>query len=270
MSGRPDQNTPRAEIVTAPNSRQGKMLKRTEAARMLGVSVSTLRRREGELINPRLGPGGVHLFDEAEVRSTQVTIRRRQAVANIGPALGETAAEVFTLLDEKVHPIEIVKRLKLPPDVVESLQEQWAHLKGGFVLYEEEAEEIAVYSRGVRAKSGRELAEQINARLRPLLRRENSPKCRICGESAACYCAKCVSERRGPLYICGMHLGRQNNENGNEEVRVVLDLMWSETLEDIEGASVPFSSRWYPRDGVGSTFLADFVEALESKGEQRT
>jgi len=42
------------------------------------------------------------------------------------------------LLDEKIHPVEIVKRLKLAPDVIESLQEQWAHLKGGFVDLEVE------------------------------------------------------------------------------------------------------------------------------------
>ena len=270
MSRRPDQNTPRAEIVTALNSSQGKMLKRTEAARMLGVSVSTLRRREGELINPVVGPGGVHLFDEAEVRSTQVTIRRRQAVGSIGPALGETAAEVFTLLDEKVHPIEIVKRLKLAPDVVESLQEQWTHLKGGFVVYEQEAQDLAIHSRGVRAKSGHELAEQINARLQSLLRRHNSPTCRICGESAACYCEKCVSERLGPLYFSGLNLERRNNENGDEEVRAVIHLTWSETLEDREGASLPFSSRWYRRKGVGSSFLAEFVEALEPAGTAHT
>jgi len=34
-----------------------------------------------------------------------------------------------------------------------------------------------------------------------------------------------------------MNLERRNNENGDEEVRVVIDLTWSETLEDREGAS---------------------------------
>jgi len=137
-------------------------------------------------------------------------------------------------------------------------------------VYEQEAQDLAKCSRGVRAKSGRELAEQINARLQLLLRRHNSPMCRICGESAACYCEKCVSECRGPLYFFGMNLERRNNENGDKEVRVVIHLMRSEMLEDRVGASVPFSSRWYRREGVGNAFLADFVEALEPKDEQQT
>ncbi len=73
----------------------GKLVKRAEAARMLGMSVSTLRRQEGRLVSPIVGPDGVHLFDESEIRSVSVTVRHKQAIASSGPAAGEIAAEVF-------------------------------------------------------------------------------------------------------------------------------------------------------------------------------
>src|ERR1700690_2062562 len=99
----------------------GKFLKRSEAARLLGVSVSTLRRKEGDIIQPVVDADGVHRFAESELRAVMVTVRHRQAVASMGPSAGDTAAEVFTLLDEHLHPAEIVKRLRLPPDIVMAL-----------------------------------------------------------------------------------------------------------------------------------------------------
>lgn len=103
-------------VKAAPS---GKLLKRSEAARLLGVS--TLRRREGDVLKPLVGADGVHLFDEAEVRAVCVTLRGRATLGALGPSAGDTAADVFTLLDDGVHPVEIVKRLHLTPDVVNAL-----------------------------------------------------------------------------------------------------------------------------------------------------
>jgi hypothetical protein len=63
-----------------------KLLKRSEVAKRLGVSVSTLRRREGELLKPIVGADGVHLFDEEEVRAVSITLRRRQIISPPGRA----------------------------------------------------------------------------------------------------------------------------------------------------------------------------------------
>ena len=56
--------------TTAP---PGKLLGRAQAARMLGVSKSTLRRMEGEALTPVVGPKNVRLFHEEEIRSVVVT-----------------------------------------------------------------------------------------------------------------------------------------------------------------------------------------------------
>jgi hypothetical protein len=84
---------PKIDPVTSAHaeSHGGKFLKRTEAARMLGVSVSTLRRREGELLQPIVDTDGVHRFAESEVRSVMVTVRHRQTMTAMGPNAGQVA-----------------------------------------------------------------------------------------------------------------------------------------------------------------------------------
>ncbi len=47
---------------------------------------------------------------------------------------GELAADVFTLLDEGVHPVEGVKRMRRLPSVVESLHAQWSRMKGHLLI----------------------------------------------------------------------------------------------------------------------------------------
>jgi hypothetical protein len=63
---------------------KGRLIKRTEAARMLNMSVSSLRRYEHEL-QPIIGPNGVHLFDEVVIRSAGVTLRHRRTISSMGP-----------------------------------------------------------------------------------------------------------------------------------------------------------------------------------------
>ena len=91
-------------------------LTRSKAARRLGVSVTTLRRMEGDLLHPEKGPGGVRLFDVSEVEAAFVKVRsaRQGAIA----ADGEIAAEVFALLDDGLNPVDVVRQLHISPDVV--------------------------------------------------------------------------------------------------------------------------------------------------------
>jgi hypothetical protein len=106
-------------------------LTRTEVARRLGVSLTTLRRMEGKTLHPETGPGGVRFFDQHEVEAVEVTYRRvrsRQVTREQGPD-GDEAAEVFELLDRGLHPIEVVKQLRIAPERVASLHGSWARLK---------------------------------------------------------------------------------------------------------------------------------------------
>ncbi|HVW25472.1 MAG TPA: hypothetical protein VHC69_08875 [Polyangiaceae bacterium] len=142
-----------------------KLLKRSEAAKLLGMSVSTLRRREGDLIRPVVDANGVHRFAESELRAVMVTIRHRETVARLGSDAGDIAADVFTLLDEGAHPAEIVKQLREAPETIMALHEQWARMRGGFVVLEDDARSLALTVRArKRAESGREFVEQVEDR----------------------------------------------------------------------------------------------------------
>ena len=98
------------------------LLTRTQAARMLGVSVSTVIRRE-DALKPVI-VNGVHMFDERILRSEVVTIRHRQAISSLGPTSGDVAASVFELLEAGMDPTQIVIRLRVPPDAVQALRAQ--------------------------------------------------------------------------------------------------------------------------------------------------
>ncbi|HVY31031.1 MAG TPA: helix-turn-helix domain-containing protein [Polyangiaceae bacterium] len=127
-----DESLPAAVVVTtrsADDPSPTRLLTRNEAAQLLGVSVSTVIRRE-QTLKPVL-VNGVHMFDEAIVRREVTTIRQRHAVASLGPTAGDVAASVFELLEADVEPAQIVIRLKVPPDIVQALRSQWLEMLKG-------------------------------------------------------------------------------------------------------------------------------------------
>jgi hypothetical protein len=244
-----------------------KLLKRTEAARVLGVSVSTLRRHEGTAVTPIVGANGVHLFEEAELRSVKITVRRREAFAALGTTSGDVAADVFELLDQKVHPVDIVKRLRLPPDAVATLLEQWAQLRGGFVVNADEAQECSRLLRGAPIASGRDATRRLRARIDALGRLHDSPRCASCGEKAAIACEACVLQRRGPLTTLRVRLERRTDEQTVEWVRVVAEVVWDDTLAPGDMSDiVTVHSEWFRSDAHRSP-IADVVEALAPPSE---
>ena len=121
----------------APN---GRLLGRAAAARLLGVSKSTLRRMEGEKLEPVLGPKNVHLFHEEQVQALVMT--RRTSVGDT-QAIGDVAANAFQLFDENVHPVDVIKQLRIAPNVIDSLHQQWARLRGLLVVSPDMTEAIS-------------------------------------------------------------------------------------------------------------------------------
>jgi hypothetical protein len=120
----------------------GRMLNRPEAARQLGISESTLRRRiEGSVITPVVGPDGVHRFCEQQVKELIV---RRVQLGPPDPAAydGPTAAAIFALFDEGLTAIEVVKRTQHDPRLVGALRERYASLQGGFFITAYDLNEI--------------------------------------------------------------------------------------------------------------------------------
>jgi hypothetical protein len=124
-----DEALPAAVVVTtrpADEPSPTRLLTRNQAAQLLGVSVSTVIRRE-QALKPVL-INGVHMFDEAIVRREVTTIRQRHAVASLGPTAGDVAASVFELLEAGIAPMQIVIRLKVAPDIVQALRSQWLEM----------------------------------------------------------------------------------------------------------------------------------------------
>jgi hypothetical protein len=109
----------------------GKLLGRAAAARLLGVSKTTLRRMEGDSIEPVVGPKNERLFHQDQIQALVMT--RRTSVRETQPT-DEVAADVFTLFDEHVHPVDVIKQLRLAPKLVESLHQQWTRMRGMLVL----------------------------------------------------------------------------------------------------------------------------------------
>jgi AcrR family transcriptional regulator len=107
---------------------------RAQVAARLGVSISTVRRYEGSRLHPKVGDDDVHLFDPKEVAALAVeltneprTARRRNANATIAPAHSrdEIAALVFERLEQRQSLAEIVIGVRIEPDTVRALFEQW-------------------------------------------------------------------------------------------------------------------------------------------------
>lgn len=124
--------TPSILSPAMPTAVPNGSLTRSKVARRLGVSVTTLRRMEGTLLHPQTGEGGVRMFDADEVEAAVIRVRRRERPEE--PETGAVAAEVFTLFDDGVHPVDVIKKLLLAPNVVESLHTRWTRMQGHLVI----------------------------------------------------------------------------------------------------------------------------------------
>jgi DNA-binding transcriptional MerR regulator len=109
-------------------------LTRHDVAKRLGVSISTVRRLEGERLHPLIDGKGVRRFKasdverlakelEAEQRSPR---NAQQAVVRAADMpKGELAALVFERLEQRHSLSEIVIALRVPPEDVRDLYHSW-------------------------------------------------------------------------------------------------------------------------------------------------
>jgi hypothetical protein len=105
----------------------------------LGVSTSTVRRYEGDKLQPVRGADGVNRFDAMAVAELATALlndnggkpprkpRRNAAAAapEVKRTEGEIAAEVFDRLEQRQSLAEIVVGVRVPPDIVRELHRQW-------------------------------------------------------------------------------------------------------------------------------------------------
>lgn len=258
-----DSTRPRPQSTTGTVS-SGRLVERAEAARLLGVSVSTLRRREGADLKPIVDAHGVHMFEEAELRSVMVTVRRRQSIQAFGASSGDVAADVFEMLDLGEHPVEIVKRLRIAPDVVAGLLEQWAAMRGGFIVSATQALELARMARERTPPGNASTAlAQIRERLVALTQmRSGSAKCSVCGDNTASLCESCIPATIGKVGSFDVRIERRAAAHGGGELRVCAGLYWNG--HGGGGGNVgQVRSDWYPEDDVANTEISDLVRGIE-------
>lgn len=114
------------------------LLTRAEVAARLGVSTSTVRRYEGELLHPQKGADGVNRFDPQEVAILAMTLlgqrgtkpknkgaRKADKPRAPGRTPGDVAAEVFERLEQRQSLAEIVIGVRVTPEVVRELHREW-------------------------------------------------------------------------------------------------------------------------------------------------
>jgi hypothetical protein len=123
----------------------GKLVKRELAAEMVGMPLTTFRRR---VQNVELAPvmiDGKTFFREVEVVEFAIRCRRERYVEGTGAIpddLGKLTALVFDLFDQGVAPVEVVKRLEKPAPVIEELHAQWARMRGTVLINGEQIQKL--------------------------------------------------------------------------------------------------------------------------------
>ncbi|KAB2900869.1 MAG: hypothetical protein F9K40_08920 [Kofleriaceae bacterium] len=110
-------------------------LTRGQVAHRLNISVSTVRRYEGVRLHPTVDGNDVRWFDAREVAalaaelvneaSTQRPNARGSAIAPHTRSPGEIAALVFERLEQRQSLAEIVIGLRIAPETVRTLFDQW-------------------------------------------------------------------------------------------------------------------------------------------------
>jgi hypothetical protein len=172
--------------ATLPSN--GKLLRRTEAARLLGVSKSTLRRMEGIALTPVVGPKNVHLFQEEEVRAVVVT---RRAHVGVQANSGDVAADAFALFDDGVDVVDAVIQLRVSPDAIEQLYERWARLRSMLILSAQARSEVATVLMGWDDGSLKTETDVV-AFLKKWMNDESFRRCSECRTEMAAFCRTCA------------------------------------------------------------------------------
>lgn len=133
QNAQPPAKAPHLSVVSNADDNQPR-LSRSEAAERLGVSVATVRRYEGTLLHPTVDGSGAHWFSPKEVTALAASRANqaidRGAIRNAKPApeartRGELAALVFERFEQRQSHAEIVIGLRVEPELVAELFDQY-------------------------------------------------------------------------------------------------------------------------------------------------
>jgi hypothetical protein len=117
-----------------------RLVGRAEAAGVLGVSIATLRRLERTVLRPVVDANGMHRHSVR--RLLDYKAERANPIAGADDCKGAQAAAAFEHFDRSLGPADVVKLLKVTPNLARELHGDWADLGGGFVVSGEIAARI--------------------------------------------------------------------------------------------------------------------------------
>lgn len=176
-------------VVTAPGgTSSGRMLRRGEAAEILGKSVSTLRRWEQSVLPPVVDENGVHLHSEQRILEYKIQLTSAQGGSH--SIDGVLASAAFEQFDAGAGPVEVVKQFKVEPRVARDLHREWADMSGGFVVSGTAAaklQRLAWMSDDIDLRSGDDLVA--------LFKQLEKTDCSCCGRRTARLCYQCYAVR---------------------------------------------------------------------------
>jgi hypothetical protein len=144
---------------------------------------------EGTALTPVVGPKNVHLFQEEGVRAVIVT---RRAHVGVQANSGDVAADAFALFDAGVDVVNVVKQLRVSPDVIEPLYERWVQLRSMLILSAEARSEIATVLMGWDDKSLKTAADVVTFLTRWMID-ESCRACSECRTEMAAFCRSCAT-----------------------------------------------------------------------------
>jgi hypothetical protein len=161
---------------------------RSEAASLLGASVSTLRRLERTTLPPIVDANGVHFHSVKRVLEYKIQHSKPKAATN--EIDGTIAAAAFEQFDTGSGAADIVKQLRITPGLARALHREWADLRGSFVVGGVPAaklERLAANTDGSEVKSGEDIVR--------LLGELEDNECAGCNRRIARFCLRCYTAR---------------------------------------------------------------------------
>lgn len=179
-----------AEIVApaALAGPSGKRLTRSQVARRLGLSLSTVRRMEGVQLKPIVGERGVRYFEETEIQAVLVRVRRTR-MPDDERADGTLAAAAFALFRNGADVVAVVTELREPPETIERLFEQWNRLRGTILL---DAKSLAVLAGDLNASKLTDEKSLLSAVAE--FKKSAELQCLLCDREPAHWCRSCAQE----------------------------------------------------------------------------
>jgi len=143
---------------------------------------------EGTALQPIVGPNGVRYFVEEHVEAVFVRIRRTQHVEHCEVS-GPLAAQVFKRFCAGMNAVDVVKELRLGPELVEQLATDWQRFSTTILLREAEVKAVrgALYTWTI--MGGPSFLAAIAHHKRGAI-----DHCTRCGDALASYCLACARE----------------------------------------------------------------------------